>query len=136
MERTADTGKQGDRMASSMLMTYESMMFFAETWIDSWNRRDVEAVLSHFADHAQFVSPFARNFAGHPALRNKNELEQYWRAALDRINALEFKLDHASWVNGECKRACEIMQFDGLGRQIKGEALYGALVWSEDPATP
>ena len=123
-------------------MTYESMMRFAEAWIANWNRRDVDAVLSHFADDAQFVSPVARNFVGRPMLQNKKELADYWRAALGRISTLEFKLDHASWderrrelnvvyeanLNGERKRACEIMQFDASGRQIRGEALYGAVI--------
>jgi hypothetical protein len=123
-------------------MTYESMMRFAEAWIANWNRRDVDAVLSHFADDAQFVSPVARNFVGRPVLQNKKELADYWRAALGRISTLEFKLDHASWderrrelnvvyeanLNGERKRACEIMQFDASGRQIRGEALYGAVI--------
>jgi hypothetical protein len=39
----------------------------------------------------------ARNFVGRPVLRNKKELEEYWRGALDRISILEFKLDHATW---------------------------------------
>ena len=65
-----------------MQMTYESMMAFAETWIAAWNRRDVEAVLAHFAEEAQFVSPVARNFVGRPVLRNKKEHEDYWRGAL------------------------------------------------------
>jgi hypothetical protein len=109
-----------------MQMSYESMMAFAETWIDAWNRRDVEAVLAHFAEEAHFVSPVARNFVGHPVLGSKKELEDYWRAALDRISILEFKLDHATWdegrrelnviyeanLNGERKRACETMQLD------------------------
>jgi hypothetical protein len=64
----------------------------------------------------------------------------YWRTALSRISTLEFKLDHAAWdekrrelnvvyeanLNGERKRACEIMQFDAGGLQVRGEALYGA----------
>jgi hypothetical protein len=125
-----------------MLMTYESMMAFAESWIAAWNRRDIEAVLAHFAEEAQFVSPLARNLVGRPVLRNKQELEDYWRAALERISVLEFRLDHAAWderrrelnvvyeanLNGERKRACKIMQFDAAGRQIRGEALYGAAV--------
>jgi hypothetical protein len=125
-----------------MLMTYESMMIFAETWIAAWNRRDVEAVLAHFAEDAQFVSPVARNFVGRPVLRNKKEIEDYWLGALDRISILEFKLDHATWderrrelnvvydanLNGERKRACENMQFDASGRQIRGEAFYGAAI--------
>ena len=125
-----------------MQMTYESMMAFAEDWVAAWNRRDVDAVLAHFADDAQFVSPVARNFVGRPVLRNKRELADYWRAALDRISILEFRLDHATWdercrelnvvyeanLNGERKRACEIMRFDASGRQIRGEALYGAVI--------
>jgi ketosteroid isomerase-like protein len=123
-------------------MTYDSMMTFARAWISAWNRRDVEAVLAHFADDAQFVSPVARALTEGPVLRNKQELADYWRAALARISSLEFKLDHATWderrrellvvyeanLNGERKRACEIMQFDAAGKQVRGEALYGALV--------
>src|SRR5258707_12741053 len=52
------------RSRHSMPMTYESMMTFADSWIAAWNRRDVEAVLAHFAEDAQFVSPIARNFVG------------------------------------------------------------------------
>jgi SnoaL-like domain len=116
-----------------MQMTYESMMSFAESWIAAWNRRDIEAVLAHFAEEAQFVSPVARQLVGRPMFQNKKELEGYWRAALARISTLLFKLDHAPWderrrelnviyqanLNGERKRACEIMQFDVSGRQIK-----------------
>jgi hypothetical protein len=118
------------------------MMIFAEAWIAAWNRRDIEAVLAHFAEEAASVSPVARNFVGRPELRNKKELEDYWRGALDRISTLEFKLDHATWdgrrselnvvyeanLNGERKRACEIMQFDASGRQIRGEAFYGMAI--------
>jgi hypothetical protein len=120
-----------------MKMTYESMMAFAEAWIAAWNRR-----VAHFSEEAQFVSPVARNLVGRPVLRNKKELEDYWSTALGRISLLEFKLDHATWdekrrelnvvyessLNGERKRACEIMQFDESGRQIRGEALYGAIL--------
>jgi ketosteroid isomerase-like protein len=42
-------------------MRQESMMAFANFWIAAWNRRDVEAVLAHYSEHAQFVSPVARN---------------------------------------------------------------------------
>jgi hypothetical protein len=125
-----------------MRMTYESMMIFAEAWIAAWNRRDIDAVLAHFAEEARFASPAAIGFIGRAVLRNKKELEEYWRAALDRISILEFKLDHATWderrrelnvvyeanLNGDRKRACEIMQFDAAGRQIAGEALYGAAI--------
>jgi len=31
-------------------------------------------------------------------------------------------------LNGEHERACEIMQFDASGKQVRGEALYGAVL--------
>lgn len=123
-------------------MTYEAAMRFAEAWIANWNRRDVDAVLGHFAEDAAFVSPLAARYVGRPELRGKAELGGYWRAALARIEHLAFVLDHAAWderrreltvictadLNGEKKRACEIMAFDPAGRQIRGEALYGAVL--------
>ena len=125
-----------------MQMTYDTMMAFAERWIAAWNRRDVDAVLAHYADDATFVSPMARNMVGRAVLRNKQELGDYWRAALTKITTLEFALDHAAWderrrelnvvyeanLNGERKRACEIMRFDEAGRQVRGEAFYGAVL--------
>jgi hypothetical protein len=123
-----------------MLMTYEGMMGFAEQWIAHWNARDIEAVLAHFAEDAQFISPLAGKFVGRSVLRNKDELRAYWQTGLTQVSALEFTLDHASWderrreltvlyqanLNGERQRACEVMQFDPSGRQVRGEAFYGA----------
>jgi steroid delta-isomerase len=125
-----------------MVMTYDAMMRFADEWVAAWNRRDVDAVLVHYADEAQFTSPIARSVIGRAVLRNKQELADYWHGALGRISILEFTLDHAVWderrrelvvvyeanLNGERKRACEIMRFDATGRQVGGEALYGAVI--------
>jgi steroid delta-isomerase len=125
-----------------MQMTYDTMMRFAEEWIAAWNRRDVDAVLAHYADDAQFTSPVARAVVGRSVLRDRQELAAYWRGALARITTLEFRLDHAAWderrrelvvvyegnLNGERKRTCEIMRFDAAGRQVGGEALYGAVI--------
>jgi len=64
-----------------MSMTYQSMMAFAESWIAAWNRRDVDAVLAHYADTAQFISPLASNFVDRPILCDKKELEDLARSA-------------------------------------------------------
>jgi steroid delta-isomerase len=118
------------------------MMRFAEDWVAAWNRRDIDAVLAHFAEDAQFTSPIARSIVGRAVLRNRQELADYWRRGLERIATIEFRLDHATWdqrcrelvvvyeanLNGEKKRACEIMRFDAAGRQVSGEAMYGAVI--------
>jgi hypothetical protein len=75
-------------------------------------------------------------------LRNRSELAGYWRAALAadqdaRVRARSRRMDerrrelnvvYEANLNGERKRACEIMQFDAAGRQIRGEALYGTVL--------
>jgi len=62
-----------------MQMTYESMINFSDAWIGYWNRRDVNVVLAHFSDEVEFVSPAAGNIVGCSALRNRKELEDFWR---------------------------------------------------------
>jgi hypothetical protein len=86
------------------------------------------------------MAPLAQKYSGSSSLIGKAALAPYWRTALENITALEFTLDHAIWdpnasellvlyeanINGERKRACELMTFNSSGRQIRGEALYGA----------
>jgi acyl-CoA thioesterase FadM len=121
-------------------MTEAAAQQFAREWVDAWNRRDAEAVLSHYAEEAVFVSPKAQQIVGTARLAGKAALRAYWQAALSRITSLRFTLDAASWspraqtlsivylaALGDAPpvRATEIMRFrDGL--VVHGEALYGA----------
>jgi ketosteroid isomerase-like protein len=115
---------------------------FAERWIAAWNRKDVNAVLAHYADDATFISPKAAIFTGHAVVKGKDALAQYWRTGASKLAIIEFTLDRIVWdgdarelvvfyeanLNGTRSRACEAMTFDHAGRQIFGEALYGAAV--------
>ena len=121
-------------------MTRDDMERHARAWIDAWNRRDVEAVLSHYADDAVFISPKALTFVGTARIEGKAKLADYWHTASQKIQTLVFRLDRAicdpqagemvvlyeATLNGTTSRACELMRFDAAGRQIGGEALYGA----------
>jgi ketosteroid isomerase-like protein len=123
-------------------MTKEQMHAFAVEWITAWNRRDIGAVLHPFTDDAQFLSPRAREVTGRPLVVGKAALEDYWRRALARIGTMVFRLDHVvadpgnremvvvydRLIDGKSIRACEIMRFDSGGKQIWGEALYGAAI--------
>jgi ketosteroid isomerase-like protein len=113
---------------------------FAANWISAWNRKDVDAVLAHYADDATFVSPKAAAFVGYSVVEGKQALSQYWHLAAKKIEKIEFTLDHVVWdadsnelvifyeanLNGIRSRACEVMKFDSTGRQMSGEAMYGA----------
>ncbi|HVY28146.1 MAG TPA: thioesterase family protein [Polyangiaceae bacterium] len=115
---------------------------FARDWVAAWNRRDAEAVLSHYADDAVFISPKAERFVGKPRIDGKAALRAYWQTALSQIQSLEFVLDHALWspraetltvvyqasLAGQPPvRVAEIMHFQG-NLIVRGEALYGAAI--------
>ena len=121
-------------------MTNEDAAATARHWIDSWNARDIEAVLTHFDDAVRFTSPKAATFTGRALVEGKAALRAYWRTALERITSLRFTLDRALWdepsrtlaiiyvaeLNGQRSRACELLRMGSGERAIEGEAMYGA----------
>lgn len=122
------------------VMSEAAAQKFARDWVEAWNRRDVDAVLSHYADDAAFVSPKAERFVGGSHIVGKPALRAYWEAALTQISALRFTLDAAFWSprretltvlyqaelgTAAPARAVEIMRFRA-GKIVRGEALYGA----------
>jgi len=128
-------------------MTEASARLFAQAWVDAWNRRDVEAVLAHFADDAVFISPKAERFVGSARVEGKAALRAYWQTALSHIQSLEFRLEEALWGARSQTlsvvytssldrqppvRGVELMQFRE-GRIVRGEATYGAAVTSVAP---
>ena len=67
---------------------------FGGIWEAAWNRRDVEAVLPHFAEDAVFTSPVAQQvgFAEDGVVRGKDALRQYWLTALQKNPGLRFRV--------------------------------------------
>ena len=57
---------------------------FAERWIEAWNSRDIEAVLTHYADDVIFTSPTAARFVPESGgtILGKDALRSYWTVAL------------------------------------------------------
>lgn len=115
---------------------------FARSWVEAWNRRDIEAVLSHYAEDTVFLSPKAERVTGSGRVEGKAALRAYWQAGVAQLSQLRFAFDSASWSArtetltvcyvaelGEAPpvRAVEIMRFAG-GKIVRGEALYGAVV--------
>ncbi len=122
-------------------MTPKQSEQFARDWADAWNRRDLEAVLAHFADEVIFSSPTALAVVGSPTIHGKDELRRYWTAALARLQSLEFHVVRVLWddahdelsivydreVNGRHERAVEMLGFDREHRVVRGEVLYGVI---------
>jgi hypothetical protein len=67
---------------------------FADDWISAWNARDLDRVLSHYADDFEMSSPFIVQMAGEPSgtLRGKPAVRAYWSKALALSPDLQFEL--------------------------------------------
>ena len=130
-------------------MTRDAALAFARRWVATWNARDLETMLSFFADDVVFTSPHASARIGVPTVTGKVALRGYWAIALTHIGSLEFVLDHACWdemrrelaivyarrVDGSAvQRASELLRFGPDGRIVWGEAFYGAEVPGETTA--
>jgi ketosteroid isomerase-like protein len=120
-------------------LTRDEALAFAERWIRSWNQRDLNVILGHYADDVRFRSPRAARLIGTPTIEGKAALASYWRTALERNTSLRFALDHIVWdgeaaellivyiadINDHPMRACETFRFDPAGRVVEGEAMHG-----------
>jgi hypothetical protein len=119
----------------------DSALAFARGWADAWNRRDLEAILLHFADDVAFSSPRALEAVGAPTVRGKVDLLRYWQKALARVQRLEFSVRRVLWdpetrelaivydreVDGRRDRAVEILRLGAGDRIERGEVLYGVI---------
>lgn len=110
---------------------------FAERWISEWNRKDVEAMLSHFSEDVIFTSPRAKAILGSPRVEGKSRLREYWTKALDRIQTIRFTLDsvisdeeqmgivYVAEIDGRRVRSAEFLVFGDDGLIREGEAMHG-----------
>lgn len=110
---------------------------FADRWISDWNRKDVEAVLSHFSEDVVFTSSRAKAVLGSPKVAGKSRLREYWTAAIARIQTIRFTLDYVigdrdrmgivyiAEIDGKRMRAVEFLIFDDDGMVREGEAMHG-----------
>ena len=122
------------------MMTHEGAQRFASRWAESWNRRDVEAVLEHFHDEVTFTSPTALVVVGSAKVQGKPALRDYWNTAMQRIASLRFIVDRIAWdaesgelaiiytatIDGNSRRVSENLKFDGAGFVVSAEVFHGA----------
>src|ERR1700685_3299117 len=61
----------------------------AEDWIAAWNTRDLERILSHYAENVVFSSPTVVTRYGEPSgvLRGKTALRKHFRRGLEASGA-------------------------------------------------
>ena len=75
----------------------KSLKEAARKWIDAWNRRDLEAILEHYADDVEVCSPRVVQRYGivDGRLRGKPRLREYFADGLRMIPDLHMELVEA-----------------------------------------
>jgi hypothetical protein len=67
---------------------------FAKEWIDAWNSRYLDRILSHYVDDFEMSSPLIielkRDASG--VLRGKTAIRDYWAIGLAAVPPIQFEL--------------------------------------------
>jgi len=118
---------------------------FAHEWMAAWNSRDLERILSHYADDVELTSPLVPKILGSDSLtvRGKANLRAYFRRALDAYPDLKFTLWGAYagvqsvvvlYESVRGMGSAELMRIGSDGRVSEVLAHYAAPVSSVAPA--
>jgi ketosteroid isomerase-like protein len=120
-----------------MLRTQADSRAFADAWVSEWNRKDVEAMLTHFSDDVVFALPRAQAILGSSRVEGKTKLREYWSRAIGRVQTIHFVLDHVisegdrmvivyvAEIDGRRMRVAEFLKFGDDGLIYEGEAMHG-----------
>lgn len=103
------------------------------TWVEAWNARDLERVLTLYAEDAVMTSDRipVMGFDASGTVRGKDALRAYWGKALGLIPNLHFTVidvfvspDSAVvfYENQRGKRICEYLRVNEAGLIVQGSA--------------
>ena len=78
------------------MISREQAEELAYGWIDAFNRRDLDAVMAHYADDVQFSSPAVIEVAREPSgtIHGKAALRAYFEKGVAAYPELGFELVH------------------------------------------
>lgn len=79
-----------------MKITRQFAKNFADEWVQAWNNKDIEAIMSHYVDSVVFSSPFIlkAQINDKGTIQGKSELRKYFESALVKNPNLHFDLKH------------------------------------------
>ncbi|HEU5351730.1 MAG TPA: nuclear transport factor 2 family protein [Terracidiphilus sp.] len=111
-------------------MTKDEALAFAHQWIAAWNSRDIEAILAHYEDGVELVSPVAAQLLGLPGglVSGKAALRDYFARGLAAFPQLRFQLVDTLagmdsivlyYLNQRGTHTAEFMQLAPTGPAVK-----------------
>lgn len=68
---------------------------FIQDWLEGWNSRDVDRIMTHYSEHATFQSPslLALEPKGDAIVRGRAAIRELYVKALERFPSLRFELE-------------------------------------------
>jgi hypothetical protein len=115
-------------------MNKEFAAKFAHEWIEAWNARDLDRILSHYSDDFEMSSPFIAQVVGEKSgtLKGREAVRAYWQKAVARTSQLRFELlGVMTGVNsvvihyqGPRGDSAEVFQFQENGKVVRAFAHY------------
>ena len=94
---------------------------FAEQWYSAWNAHDLVAILDHYTDDVEMVSPLVSALTGSDAstLVGKEALRAYFAAGLERYPNLHFEpIELFVGVDSL------VLQYRGAGGNLAAEVIF------------
>jgi len=109
----------------------------AASWIDAWNRHDLDAILAHYTPDVDFVTPTVTRRWGRPdgRLRGVAELRQHFARGLALAPDLHFTLEDVLigtdgytvlYCRENGNRAADVVICDSSGQAAIVRAYYVA----------
>jgi ketosteroid isomerase-like protein len=126
----------GKMEAVSFELTVETARTLAEEWCDAWNRKDLDAVMAHYAENVAFSSPTVVKRWGIADgwLRGSRRLRENFAIGI-AVEGLRFDLvDVVIGVASMCvmyrretgQLVNDTVELDEQGKAIRVVACYGA----------
>lgn len=75
------------------MLPREKALRIASDWIDSWNRHDIDAIMSHYSDDVELISPNVIRLLGDESgtVKGKDALREYFKKGLAAFPELRFE---------------------------------------------
>jgi hypothetical protein len=118
-----------------MKITKQFAKSFADEWVHAWNNKDIEAIMSHYADSVVFSSPFIlkAQINDQGTIHGKNELRKYFEKALEKNPDLHFDVKYIMvgiksitliYTRKKTMLASETMILNVEGKVVEGLSHY------------
>ncbi len=117
-------------------MTKPEADHIAQTWIDAWNKHDMDAILAHYTDDFEMTTPYIVSLMNESTgtLKGKDAIGGYWRKALQAYPDLHFVLEEVyacvnalaiSYRSVNNRKAVEMLMLNAEGKVFKAFGCYG-----------